>query len=626
MDPNLLEKYWAEGRLPNLKKLADRGGYFPLGTSEPPQSPVAWSTFITGMDAGGHGIYDFVHRDPDELSPYLSTSKTTGPSRTITVGSLMLPLGDANIELLRRGEAFWQRLEAAGIPARVLKVPANFPPAVTKTNPSMAGMGTPDLLGTYGTFHLLTNKPEFLKTNDDGSVVGRALGGGIVSPLKVAADQPDRFVSSLSGPVSPLSAHGDIMTLDVDLIRDPIEKTALIRLGSSEVIIEEGEWSPWVPIGFDPGLLGGEVPGMVRLYLGELSPEIRLYVSPINLDPMAPAMPVSSPAGYATSIAEDIGRYYTQGMPEDTKALTAGVLSDDEFLAQADLVFKERQALLEHELAAYKGGLMFFYVSSLDQTCHVFWRALEPDASEHDAKYAHVIPEVYDRADALVGRVMEAVGPDVPIIVMSDHGFASYRYKVNLNTWLAQQGYLTLKKGKPDPGALGHIDWSQTQAYALGLNQLFINLEGRERNGVVTKDEAISLRREIKRKLLLLRDPQNAGRVVTQVLDVQEAGRTGEFTSRAPDLIVGYNRGYRSSDESALGAVIGDVIERNREKWSGDHCMDSSLVPGVFISNQALDKVEDPNLADLAPTLLKHFGLALPDGLAGRSLFSQGEN
>ncbi len=620
MDPVLLEKFWAQGQLPHLKRLAHQGGFIPLGTSDPPQSPVAWSTFITGMNAGSHGIYDFVHRDPVKLEPYLSTSRTSAPSRTITVGSLMLPLGDAKIELLRRGQAFWQYLEEAGIPARVLKVPANFPPAETVKNPSMAGMGTPDLMGTYGTFQLLTNKSQFVTTATDGSVSGKPVGGGIVSPLRSVGHDDNHFSSQLVGPVNPMSTAGEVMTLEVSLVRDPKEASALIQFGDAELILREGEWSEWLPIEFDPGILGGAVPGMIRLYLGELSPEIRLYVSPINLDPLAPAMPLSSPSGYATTIAEDIGRFYTQGMPEETKALAAEVLSDDEFLAQAELVFNERLALLDHELAAYKGGLMFFYVSSVDQVSHVFWRGLEPDASPHDAAYAHVIPDVYKRVDDLVGRVLEAVGDNVPVIVMSDHGFASYRYKVNLNTWLAQQGYLTLRKGAPGPGALGHIDWTQTQAYALGLNQLFINLRGREAHGVVTAGEAVALRREIKRKLLLLRNPKNAARVVTQVLDVADVDRVGEFTDRAPDLIVGYNRGYRSSDESALGAVGDEIIKRNREKWSGDHCMDPSLVPGVLLSNVPLADIDNPNLADLAPTLLQFFGLELPQGLAHRSL------
>lgn len=612
MDPQLVERY--KDRLPNLWALAKRGGFSRLQTTDPPQSPVAWSDFITGAHSGHHGIYDFVHRDPRTMEPYLSTSRTYGPDWTFEIGSLALPLGSGGVKLLREGDAVWQLLEGAGIPARVFRIPANFPPAASAENPSMSGMGTPDLLGTYGTFHVITDMPE---------LVGQHLAGGIVAAVNFDGD---RARAHLTGPPSPLSASGEAMTLGVDIVRDRAAGAAMIRLGDIEVILTEDEWSDWVPIAFDPGLLGGPVAGMVRLYLADLDPRLRLYVSPINLDPLDPAMPIASPPGYAAAVAREVGRFYTQGMPTNGKALTAGVLTDDELLEQADIVFDERERMLEHQLEAYQGGLLFFYVSSIDEVSHMFWRAIEPDASPADAAYAHVIPELYERADRMVGRVAAAIGDDVALIVMSDHGFASYRKKVHLNTWLAQQGYLVLRDGEPGPGPLGHIDWSKTQAYALGLNQLFINQAGRERDGVVDSGAAAVLRKQIARKLQLLRDPETGARVVTRVVDVEAEGLTGRFTGRAPDLIVGYNRGYRSSDESALGAVGKSIIEPNRDKWSGDHCMDSRLVPGVLFTSFPLVAGARPALADLAPTVLEYFAVDIPEAIAGKSLLPEKES
>lgn len=609
MDPNLLDRYMREGRMPNLKALAERGTYMRLGTVFPPQSPVAWSTFTTGMNPGGHGIYDFVHRDPHALGPYLSTSRTA-PPETLKLGSLELPvpLSAPTIELLRAGRAFWQELEDHAVPATMVKVPANFPPADSKVNESMAGMGTPDLLGTPGTFQLFTDDPAF---------VGRKASGGIVHALDFGGG--NRARASLHG--LPGEDGQAPLQIDVDIVRDPAQPVVLVRLGDDEHILQPGEWTEWIPVGFDPGLLAGAVPGMVRLMLAEVRPHLRLYVSPVNIDPMEPAMPLSAPETYVTHLAEDVGRFYTQGMPENTKALAAGALTDDEFLAQSDLVFEESVVQLDRELDRFQGGVLFFYFSSIDLVSHSFWRTIEPDASPEDARHANVLPDLYARMDKVIGDVIARIGPDTDIIVMSDHGFAPYRYKVHLNTWLAQQGYLSLLP--PDqvkPGSLGHIDWENTQAYALGLNQLFINLKGREQQGAVPPEDYDVLVDRLARQLQGFRNPENGAPVVTEAVRPEP----GTFPDRTPDLLVGYSRGYRSSDESALGGVGDHTVERNHDKWSGDHCMHPSHVPGVLLTNRAVD-ARQASLYDLAPTVLAYFGVPRPESMTGTPLWNPQE-
>lgn len=606
MDPVLLAKYIDQGLVPNLAKLAENGQFRPLATTNPPQSPVAWSTFSTGMDASGHGIYDFVHRDPHDLEPYLSTSRTE-QADTVDVGGIVVPLSSAETHLLREGRTFWQDLEDARIPATVVKMPANFPPAESRTNESMSGMGTPDLLGTYGTFQVIT---------DDPSLVGRSLNGGIVQAIDWSDSGLGR--AALAGPPDPLSTGGQLLSMGVDVVRDHERPVALVRFGDRSVMLQPGEWSEWVPVGFDPGVLGGEIGGMVRLYLKSLRPHLSIYVSPINLDPLDPAMPVSSPDSYATELAESIGRYYTQGMAQDTKALSAGVLTDDEFLSQAQLVFDERLELLHYELDRFESGALFFYISSIDQLSHVYFRSLDPDAPAKDRAYADVIPNLYQRVDRAVGEVMARVGDDTDIVIVSDHGFAPYRTKVHLNTWLAQRGYLTLlPPERVQPGPLGHIDWSATQAYALGLNQLFVNLRGREASGVVPPSEREVLLRRLTRELESFRDPETGQRVVTSAVEPPR----GAFIERAPDLIVGYNRGYRSSDESAMGQVGSVVLEPNTDKWSGDHCMDPRFVPGALLSTAALSD-DDMGLIDLAPSILDYFGVAPPAAMTGKVIWA----
>ena len=609
MDPVLLQRYLDAGRMPNLARLAGQGSLMSLGTSNPPQSPVAWSTFITGQDSGGHGIYDFVHRDPRALAPYLSTSRTQGPEDVLTLGPWALSLDSATVELLRAGTAFWQYLERARVPGTLVKIPANFPPVPSHHSESLAGMGTPDLLGTYGTFGLYTDDPRF---------ADRPLTGGVLHRLDFS-DDDQRASASLVGPTDPTSARGTSLSLPVEVLRDRQRDVALVRVGDTEVILTPGEFSAWLPVTFDPGLLGDPIAGMVRLYLASVRPHVRLHMSPINLDPTRPAMPLSSPRSYATHLARDVGRFYTQGMAEDTKALIAGALSDDEFLAQADQVYQERLQMLERELARYQGGLLFFYISSIDQVSHVFWRALADDAAPADARYAHVIPDLYARVDRALGPVIDRISPDVQVVVMSDHGFAAYDRQVHLNTWLAERSYLALlPPGEVRPGPLGHIDWDHTQAYALGLNQLFINLQGRESRGAVPPADRDVLLARLQRDLESWRDPDTGAHVVTQAVRPP----VGAFARRAPDLLVGYNRGYRSSDRSALGAVGNALIEDNRSKWSGDHCMHPDHVPGVLLTSwrMSADR-QSATLADLAPTILDYFAIPVPTTMTGSSLY-----
>ena len=609
MDPELTRTLLARGEMPNLAALIARGELTELSTTDPPQSPVAWSTFITGLGPDGHGIYDFVHRDPSALAPYLSTSRTRGPDRTLELGRFAVALDSPEIDLLREGTAFWQLLEDSGIPATVAKVPANYPPAVSRGAESMSGMGTPDLLGTYGTFQLVT---------DDAALATRPLKGGIAHRIDFAGGQRAR--AALAGPPNPTRTSGAAMRLDLEIVRDSRADLALVRLGGRDLVMVAGEWSEWQPVAFDPGILGGEVRGMVRLYLRQVRPTFHLYVSPINLDPLHAAMPLSSPARYAADLARDVGRFYTQGMPEDTKALTSGALEPLEFLAIADRVMDETEATLLRELERFRGGFLFVYLSSIDQTSHVFWRSLDPDAPSEDRVFADAIPALYRRVDRWIGVARARAPAGATILVMSDHGFAPYHTKVHLNTFLARKGYLALHPhGRRAPGPLGHIDWSRTQAYAFGLNQLFVNLRGREAEGVVTPAEREILLTRLERDLSALRDPASRQSAITRV----DRPPSGHFAERAPDLIVGYRRGYRSSDESALGEITERVFEPNRDRWSGDHCMDPSEVPGVLASSVPLATgPARPGLADLAPTILSYFGIRSAE-LAGRPLLRE---
>ena len=602
MDYALAERLMSEGRLPNLARLARQGRFSSLQTSVPPQSPVAWSEFITGLDAGGHGIFDFMHRDPATMVPYLSTTRTKEPSRVIKLGRWRFPLSGGGIELLRYGTPFWEVLEEHGVPTTIIRIPANFPPSGSASR-ELSGMGTPDILGTYGTFSFFTTAPERITVT--------IAGGGVVYPVEVSDHV---YHGSLRGPAHPFLTERKDLKAEFTVYIDPARPVAKIVLGEQEVVLQEGEWSEWLTVDFKLLSFLKSLRGTCRFYLKEVRPEFQLYVTPINLDPLDPAMPISTAHDFAAELTAATGRYYTQGMAEDTRALTAGVFDDDEFLVQAAMVAAENRKQFEHVLETFEGGLLFYYFGHLDMVSHVMWRAMDRDHPAHDSiadgPYRNVIEDLYVEADEIVGETMERIGNNTTLIVMSDHGFASWRRAFNLNTWLKENGYLALK----DPSRQGeseffaNVDWSRTQAYALGLNGLYINLRGRERFGVVPRGQRALIIDEIARGLLRVADPETGELAIANVYRRDQVyGDTGH-RDIGPDLIIGYAAGYRSSDESAVGRIPHGIFYDNTSKWSATHEIDREAVPGVLFTSRPLRR-EVASLRDVAAAVLAEFGI-----------------
>lgn len=601
LDHELTGQMLGTGRLPGLARLARTGGFAALGTTVPPQSPVAWSTFITGLDPGGHGIFDFVHRDPKTMLPYLSTTKTEGSSRTIGLGKWQVPLSSGKVELLRRGQPFWEILEGRGVPTTIIRMPANFPPSGTATR-ELSGMGTPDLLGTYGTFSFYTSEPY--------AFAGQSLSGGTAYNVRV---RDGRVRANLEGPDNPFLKQPEKVKAEFTAYLDQTGHFAKIVVGSEERLLKVGEWSDWLPVQFDLAPTQS-LAGEVRFFLKGLDPFFELYASPVNIDPLAPAMPVSTPPEYAAELAEATGRFYTQGMPEDTKGLKTGVLSEREFLEQARIAGDENLRQYKYVLDRFQDGFLFYYFGNVDQVSHMMWRARDPGHPAYDAvkdaPNAAVVEELYRGLDAVVSATLDRLGPEDLLVVMSDHGFTSWRRAMHLNSWLRDNGYIVLKNPalEGDPGFFGNVDWSRTRAYALGLNGLYVNLAGREKDGAVDPAARESLVNELSEKLLAVIDPVTGAPAITKMYRRERVYTLAGAEDVAPDLIVGYTKGTRGSDESALGAMPADVFMDNTSPWSGDHCMDHEAVPGVLLSNRPL-KRPAPTLQHLAAALLAEFGI-----------------
>ena len=578
MDPAFVARHW--DALPNLARLRDRGSFHRLGTTTPPQSPVAWSSFITGLPPDEHGIFDFVHRDARTLQPFSSMSRTEDPRWTLPLGPYMLPLSSSRVISLRRGTPFWQVLSHHGIPVTVVRMPTNYPPV--GVGQELAGMGTPDLRGTLGTFTFYT---------DDPTETSRSVPGGEI--IKVRMER-GHGVLSLEGPPNALRKDRGYTAIELKLDVDAGAPLARIKFGDQAVVLREGEWSGWLAVDFPLLRHVSSVPGAFRIFAKQFHPALELYVSAINIDPMSPALPISTPPDWARSIARETGRFYTMGTPEDTSALRQGVFTLPEFETQTRFVFEDERRLLRYSLRHFNRGLLFFYFSAVDQNSHILWGKHELD-----------LLKVYKAVDACIGEA-EAAFPDADLIVMSDHGFTTFDHAVNLNTWLSHRGFLTLSGSPGDDTGLSSLAWQSTEAYALGLNGLYLNRKGREQQGIVdSSEQAHALIANLREQLTAWRDPANGRQVVEAVYETHASPWNSAV---APDLIVGYGPGYRASWQTGLGATPAEELEDNNDAWIGDHCINPVDVPGVLFTSRKVQR-EGLRLQDVTGFILQLFGL-----------------
>lgn len=654
MDPDLLAETIQKfpDRMRNFAQLAREQGIHALDTSIPPQSPVAWSNFITGLDPGGHGIFEFFHRDPTTRGAIPATTVTEAAGHIDLWADWKLPTGGAS-EPNRTGKAFWTILAEHGVPADIWRMPANFPVEKAK-GWSFSGMMTPAIDSAYGECTVYSTNPPLERTGD---------------PRVIQLTESDGVIyTRLTGPANAYKQHDPAVSVPLRLALDRESMAALLDVDGAKLVLEPGEWSDFVSVTFPmvPGWLplpGGSVNGSVRFYLRSLEPEVELYASPVNIDPSAPALPVSEPAEASAQVADrikGIGAYYTQGMPEDVNALKREVISVPEFMQQAHLVQDEAERMLDFALERYlakpEGGFLFFYFSGVDLCSHMLWRHFDDEHPHHDAAFAaqdssawsrrpgstwkDVIYDLYMEMDPVVGRLRAKIGEDTTLIVMSDHGFAPFARKFSLNTWLLENGYLVLKEGKTreladdDPQRVdvllnpskGNVDWSKTRAYGLGFNALYLNLAGRElddpstpedESGIVKRGpEADALLRELESKLEACVDADGT-RVIVRcdiAADVYGSARLAE----APDLIVGYNAGYGNSDEASTGRITHAVLADNNRggTFNGSHLMAPEVVQGMLLSNRPIARKQH-GLEDLTVEVLRQYGLAPAPGMQG---------
>lgn len=646
LDPRLVQKWMDEGRLPNMQKLAKRGGagVRRLETTHSPESPTAWASFATGVNAGKHDIYDFLIRDTRTYMPDLGMVHREPPKFILNY----IPISKPKITSIRGGTSFWVTAGREGVRSSVLTVPVTYPPEDVPDGELLSGLPLPDIRGTMGTFNYYATD---LSRYEEGSTEF----GGI---LKRLVFDGDTATSELVGPPNPivrqqlrearakrpLDESDRLKLAELEAREDTripftvhwnkAGRSATVNIADSSVHLGQGEWSKWIDFDFTINMLL-RVHGMAQLYLIRADNELQLYISPVNWRPDEPPAPMSSPASFSADLYERLGPYRTLGWAEATWPLNEDRIDEKAFMDDLYRAFDDRAQVILQRIDAHQWDLVVGVIESTDRVQHMMWRLLDPSHPMYDkalaARFGDSIRRVYEKCDQFVGEVMSRVDESTPILIVSDHGFHSFRYSVNLNTWLVENGYMALQGQAPGEKKLQdlfgggtfweNVDWTRTKAYAMGLGQIYLNLKGREGKGIVNPGaEAKAVEDDLAARLMTMSDPKTGAHIVEAVYKRDEIYK-GPYYNDAAELQVGFADGYRVSWQTSLGGAPPGIVYPNMKKWSGDHgSFDYKDLPGTLISSRPIDS-DVTRIIDIAPTVLRYFGITIPADIDGTPLF-----
>jgi predicted AlkP superfamily phosphohydrolase/phosphomutase len=562
-DPRFFERLAGEGKLSNLNRYAEAGRYAHLQISNPAQSEVSWTSIATGLNPGQHGIFDFVHRDPSTYTPTLSLL----PTRRNWFRQLEFapPFQAATI---------WDEAVRQGFPATTLWWPATFPARPGSPVRSLPGLGTPDIRGRLGVGVLFATENDARPGQKTPLTTLQQVGGG-------------RFRANLRGPIRKTRDAEVESEVPLELEMTG-EKTARLLVGTTSVELREGRWSPILTIPFKVARFFS-IPVLTRVILAQTKPFLKLYFLPLQLHPLRSPWVYGAPRRFLKTIWKSCGPFLTLGWPQDTTGLEENCIKDEHFLDLCNDIFADRRRVLLHLLSDFEEGAIGAVFDSLDRIQHMFWRD-RPDFVE----------QWYIKLDSLLGEVEQKLEAGkrqkARILVLSDHGFTDFNYKVHLNRWLIDKGYTTAE-GSQRSGSIKQVDWTRSRAYGVGLNSLYLNQRGRERDGVVSAAEKEVVLAELSRQLQEWKGPD--GKPVVSRQWTQSEAFQGPFAAYGPDLVVGFSPGYRASAETGLGQWSSESIEPNRGHWGADHCVAPDCVPGVLFSSLSLNELEKPSYRDI---------------------------
>ncbi len=614
-DPKVVQKLMDEGKLPNFKKLSEQGSFSNLETTIPPETPVAWSAAATGTNPGKYGIFDFLSRDPKTYLPQLHLAEEKQGTLG-TIGSVF--------ENAMKGTPFWRITSEAGIPTSVIRWPVTFP--AEKVNGKMlSGLGTPDVKGLLNSYRFYTSE-DFDRQSEGAEKIVKVRKFG------------DLIETKLGGPMT--KRGGQVVEAELPMAIKTTQNGATITIDGKSYNVKAGGWSDFIKVKFHIGFLT-DVYGVFKVYLASTEPEFNMYVSSIQIDPSNQLAPITYPKEYGKELEKAVGPFYTLGLQEETKAVTEHRIGEDVFFENVKDIEGQRTKMFWYEFDRFQkdGGVLAFGFDASDRLQHIFWRNKILGGNSSDYVISKEIEDYYVEKDKWLGELLSKLDGKTKLIIFSDHGFTSFERAVSINTWLVDNGYMTLTK-KPtekDAGELfKYVDWDKTKvysaaggtgltgegtkAYSVGFGSIYINQKGREAKGIVDEKDKEVLIEELIQKLNKIKDPKYNKTIITKVYKGADI-YIGKYAKDGPDVVVGFEAGYRMSWQNAVGGLTPEIIADNGEdkEWVGDHLIDPSHVPGVIFTNFKISK-ENPRLIDIAPTVLKLFDIKEPKEMDGKAV------
>lgn len=706
-DAQLAEEWMDAGELPNLAELRDRGTFAPLTPTNPPQTPVSWSTFATGMDPGHTEIFDFLKRIPGTYLPdfaLMTLEKDTflagdrnplaAAGALFLVGLLLFLLVPALIGMRgralvitavmagivfgaagywagreylpheipvaknhRKGMPYWTYADEQGVSTRTIRVPATFPASEVKLGTFISGLGVPDIRGRIGTPSMYTSESfdseeyndfsvEVVEVPRRGSCDVEVFGPNNLPfhTFKIDAAEARAQADGKNPDVARqieedrLRKKGVPRVITIPLHLEITDSQVRVQVEDYDFSLEPGQWSDWLHLSFPYNPLM-KAKGLARFKLEALDPEVKLYFSPVHFDPsgLPPFIHITHPHSFAAELAEEIGPYKTMGWSIDTWSLEEERITYETFLEDVDESVRHFKAMFDRFIEDDETELYTQVFNFTDRVSHMLWHTRDPEHGRHTAEvaaaYGPAILESYRKMDEIVGIAMQEIDANTHLIVLSDHGFATWRRAMNLNTWLAKNGFMTLtgQGTRKDLEALfdrgsfwPNVDWSRTQAFALGLGYIYVNVLGREPQGTVLPGEEYErVCREIAAGLEAYVDSLTGEKPVAKVYHRREMYRDGFDEDLIPDLRVCNTPGYRVSWQSSLGNTPAEVLYSKEENWSGDHCsLDPEFVRGILYTSFPAN-AGDAWIGDLFPTICGLLDIPAPEGLHGSTLLAE---
>lgn len=314
-------------------------------------------------------------------------------------------------------------------------------------------------------------------------------------------------------------------------------------------------------------------------------------------------------------LKEKIGEVFSSGSPQFRKMTTKEEVIDDMYRLTT-----RHFEVMEYLLKNKEWDLFFGMVLASDKMNHAFWRYMDKSHRKYEpgSKYENTLKDYYKFVDKRLGELLALLDKDTKIIVLSDHGIMKMHSRVNLTDWLIKEGYMSLKEPVTEKKEFNFemVDWKHTRVFAIGAyeGQLFLNLEGREEQGIVKESDKDSLIRELMDKMDKITGDDGA-KLDTKFF-VRDRDFVGKRDEHAPDLMVYFDNLQYGCNNTLIG---------NETLWSPQTAKGSDdaghSLQGIFIlhdKNLKKTNLGEMSYLDVAPTILHHLGVSVPEDMKGK--------